>query len=1211
VNATKFTAVAIAALIVISSVTMCEVMIQEIPENEVVPSIVDQSFRSRPFEVGSVLSQAGLWVYFDSSAQGTPAEAHVTVSDTSGITIVADFHGFWRSIRNISGILYDDLEMPGASSINEHGKPMLPCLFEYVQIPYDVDVSIEVLASSSANTSGYSIRPAPAPDISVGVSQTPSNLSSTTPPTFLDPVYSNNKYFPGNTTKTEGESNSTSMIMRGHRLLGLSFYPVQFNPVTRNLTVYSQFVVKVKYSFPAQIEPIAEHLRSEPFERILNTTVLNCYSSVFRYAIGVGLVTWPILIHPFFEGAEYLIITTQDFKSQADRLAEWKMRKGLLSKVSIVPTNSRESVKNLLEFVYYHWNPVPTYVLLLGDVEYIPANYDVDHLAKFNGVQIHENTYDEYGNIASDLGYFNIEGNGYFPEMIYSRISVDTEMQAEIIVNKTLQYENFPIIDPLFYKSFLSAGYFEDQVRPYGVEDELIQCIYNLERIRHYLNDTLGYNAHINYSLAGAAYDETEPEYYRGVPLEALEFQEPILGSYLVSESLPDDFVWLWGYDHPDKYPIPERWNITLNFNEGRFLVLYFGHGDSKNMIYPVDVNDDSAVNRNDRGLVEGWQHPSFNTSHFSDLINENRTPLVVSVSCTTGWFDGETDENYMDLVSPSTIGRPNPFLDYENECFAENITRLDGSGAIAVIASSRAAYAEISGYLMDGIIQSFWPGFLHSMNQPIYEMGGALLYSKLYAVKKYTSNDNLNRRRTTFEAYHLFGDPETQLWTDVPSPLTVEYPDQIGIGTQEFVVTVTNNIVPVPYAKVCLQKGSDIYQVGYTDPQGQVIFNVHPSFPGMMNLTVTKHNWIPHIGELEVVCSGATLTLTPEEGPVGASVRFSVHGFYDTEDVEIYYESQYVVTLSAGASRSESAPSDIIGYVNIIAKGYDSNLVAIAVYRCYPSNPRSDPYIFSQWDESTWEIAGLSGDDIGWYNPDIAVYSETTYPIIPASVSPTTTYAVWVKVHNQGDTAAIDTTVTLRYAEIGGGASWPVAGVDIIETISVGYWEYARILWTPPKDGKFCLKAEIHNANDMNLDNNVGVLAVDVVEYSSPGYTDFWVGNPTDTDHYVFIHVRQQGNYSDVWNAMILDYSSQVINSTQNETVSLQIDPGPNPGENEWRLFVADIYVEWQLVGGISFNVSKAQPPPPDSLIGLITLAILGGIGALVVLVAFWKRKK
>ena len=112
----KFTAFAVAALIVISSAAMIEAWINIIPENETDPNLVNESFQSRPCEVSSVLAQNGLWVSFDSSAPGTPAEAHAVVSDTTGITIVADFHGFWRSNITISGTKYDCLEMPGAGS---------------------------------------------------------------------------------------------------------------------------------------------------------------------------------------------------------------------------------------------------------------------------------------------------------------------------------------------------------------------------------------------------------------------------------------------------------------------------------------------------------------------------------------------------------------------------------------------------------------------------------------------------------------------------------------------------------------------------------------------------------------------------------------------------------------------------------------------------------------------------------------------------------------------------------------------------------------------------------------------------------------------------------------------------------------------------------------------------------------------------------------
>ncbi|MHA2211496.1 MAG: C25 family peptidase propeptide domain-containing protein, partial [Candidatus Thorarchaeota archaeon] len=313
-SALKIVAVAFAAIIFISSTTMIEVMTLASPENAAGPSSIHQSFQSRRSQANSIISQAGTWVTIDSSAPGTPAEAHVTISDTSGITIVADFRGFWRSTYTIDSTDYDDLEMPGASSLHAYGKPMLPCLFEYVQIPYDVDVSIEVLSSTSAIEGGYTIRPAPPPVVPVAIGYSDDNVTSAIPTTFLDPVYSSNTTFPGYTTSTEGELNSTSMIMRGHRLLGLSFYPVQYNPSTGNLTIYSQLVVKVKYSFPTQIDSVSMNLYSEPFERIIERIVLNFYRPnriLYGPIVGIGIGADRIWPYPlYFRGFEYLIITT-------------------------------------------------------------------------------------------------------------------------------------------------------------------------------------------------------------------------------------------------------------------------------------------------------------------------------------------------------------------------------------------------------------------------------------------------------------------------------------------------------------------------------------------------------------------------------------------------------------------------------------------------------------------------------------------------------------------------------------------------------------------------------------------------------------------------------------------------------------------------------------------------------------------------------------
>ncbi|MCK4566633.1 MAG: hypothetical protein KAU48_04915, partial [Candidatus Thorarchaeota archaeon] len=633
----KFTAVVVAAMIVISSAAMIEVMINASPENEAEPSFVDQSFQSRTCKATSIPAQEGDWITADSSLEGTPAEAHVTVSDTSGITIVVDFHGFWLNNCTIDSTSYYDLNMPGASSIQAYGKPVLPCLFEFVQIPYDVDIEVDVLSSTSANVSeyisDYEIKPGPFPEFPSPIGEGDEDVSSTIEPAlFFDPVYSNGTLFPGITTSTEGELNSTSMIMRGHRLLGLSFYPVQYNNATSELILYSQLIVKVKYSFPAQINPIPKHLCSKPFERIIDQTVLNCRASEMElYIPGIGEVIQYIIPELFFKGAEYLIITNSTFEDQANRLADWKERKGLLSDVQVIPdyvVDVRNYVKNFLNFVYYHWYPAPTYVLLMGDVEAIPTNYDMDHNGMADGTRFFE---PGSSKIASDFGYFNIEGNGYFPDMIYSRISVDTELQAEIIVNKTLLYEQSPPADTTFYENFLSAGYFQDKPPdPYtprdGTEDVNYPMIYTLERIRHYLNHTLGYNAHINYS---SAINDQIP----------LLFQKELNGDADVAVSIGREnyfpnFAWLEGYDWSGKwgrdyYYELERGNITPNFNEGRFLVLYFGHGGSKNMYNPINILSGYQPNPETepgvfavdyRDVVEGWQHPCLNTSFFADL---------------------------------------------------------------------------------------------------------------------------------------------------------------------------------------------------------------------------------------------------------------------------------------------------------------------------------------------------------------------------------------------------------------------------------------------------------------------------------------------------------------------------------------------------------------------------------------------------------------
>ncbi|NHJ14956.1 MAG: hypothetical protein EAX95_14845, partial [Candidatus Thorarchaeota archaeon] len=876
---------------------------------------------------------------------------------------------------------------------------------------------------------------------------------------------------------------------------------------------------------------------------------------------------------------------------------EWKARKGIPSAVLTVESTVEDVARNIQEA--YKWEPAPTYVVLFGDVEAIPTNYDMIHEGRFGGKPIFEDGY-----IASDLGYFNVEGNSYFPDMIYSRISVDTVEQAEAIVSKTIQYEIDPPADPLFYNSMLLAGTFEDKP-PFknGIEDAAFPFIYHLERIRHYLEDNHEYAIHFNYSCAGLG-TEPMPEYFHA-PLTSE------ISSIAVRNSLPADYEWLWAYDHPLDYD-EARLNITKNINEGRFLVLYYSHGGSKNMIYPVDVSlFPNGYDRNDRDIVEGWQTPYFNTSYFSDLTNGDLTPLVVSIACNTGWFDGETDEGHMDIAEFD----PNPFEDYENECFAENITRIEEGGAVAAISASRPSYGLTCGDLLDGIVGAFWPGFLGYQTEPIYEMGSALYFGKLYMASKwlglYTRQDVI---RTTFEEFHLFGDPETQLWTEDPSSFSVSHPISISTsGTQRFVVTVRDlDSEPVNYAKVCIQQGTHVYQVGYTNQAGQVIFDVNPAdTPASLNVTVTKHNFRPYLGEILVKPSSAEVTLSEYSGFPLDTVTFTLSGFDANYPIRVYMDDSWVATIYSGTTAYGLVPIGPEGHVNVWVAHYSPYDPAdlwepVAVNRYYrlSTELHPDPYIYSLNDRSTWHLA--DGNKV-WNNPCITLYEGDN----PATeIRQNSEYDVKVKVYNRGNADAPHTTVSLYYAPFGGGVSWTRVGWQLVSIDMSGEAE-ASIKWRPLLPNTAYLQVVLETTGEKEEDelNNVGWESVGVVPLCSPGATSFQVRNPTDQTEYIFIKVKQQGDYDDVWNATILDYSSQAMSTGESETVTFFVDPQTETGLQEGHRFTTEIYVNCELLGGMEFNATQAVCLPSCCPCCCLCLLIIGGL--IIAGVAVWYRRR
>ncbi|MFW9958085.1 MAG: C25 family cysteine peptidase [Candidatus Odinarchaeota archaeon] len=1208
----KIAAIVICALIITASILTVDFLMNSNLENEPEEDTLSKYIPKKPPEVKSVMTENGVWVEVAGSPEGTPSKAFVIVSDTRGITVVAEFNGFWKGED-------DSIIMPGTTTMSEVGKPSLPRLITYLEVPYDVNVTHEMIYGEPIIYNGYSIPPTEKEIIPFSWDYSGNDIAA---PEYDSTVYSSNAFFPSYNISITGEIGESPIILRGRRLLELSFYPMQFSPQyslsSGRLLFYPRFIVRLLYSKPAQIEPVDARLWSEPFESLLKGFVLNYNPWNSESGTGPGAPPTPVCpsgsipssIAPV--SADYLIVTHSSLKLQADRLAAWKTQKGLSSEVWTTariqteypaPTEV-ESIENLIKDAYDKWTVGPSYVLFFGDCELVPNGYGMVHTSTspakdgYEMDPIHEvpgSSQSEYyfyhpqnGKIATDSTYVTVHGDDYFPDIFYGRISVNDITEAEVIVDKILSYEQSPTQNPEFYNNALATAYYKFFDSVNGIESGSTQFVRRAEDIRLYLQDEFGYTVHLNYSANTT----------RGIPAE---FHDGIVFSGTRYDHL-DHIDWIMPVDSA-----AGAGNISLNIDsdEGRFLVLYHNHGDSMNMVYPFRISPTSEWNRSE---FEGWCAPMFNSSVLPGLSNGDQLPLVISVGCNMGWFDGEIDELQFQY--------PDNRYDANFECFSENITRMAGGGAIAAIGATRITSSLCNGDLLDGIIQAFWPGFLSNwQNQPIYGMSAALQFGKLNTALNWGYEDSEEMyTRKTFEAYHLFGDPETQLWTAAPSELTVSYPTQLSTyGVQKFVVTVLNQSVPVSFAKICIQ-AEDVYKVGYTNNYGQAIFEIDISSTEPMNVTVTKHNFIPHIGSIEVYDCAATFTTYPEQGIAGDTPQFVVTGFTNSP-IELYYNETHLGTFS-GNSISPTIPLGRNGYANIKANA--TNEVAIVLFNRYQGGPPVDPYVYSQQDRSTWHLAGGS---LTYNNPSIEIYENGVYKNSWDLIQ-THDYEVRVNVSNNLNQPIYNTEITLAWAMFSVGREWHQIDADrstplIIDSYTIPEipalgWELAIIPWLPTQSGHICLNTTVFHPNDMNLKNNVGQENTDVARLQSPGKSWFLVGNPTDKSASVYLEVRQQCSIDDIWGAEIMGLSYQEILPGDFENISLEVTSPPGTNGGEKRLFIVSLYIDGIYYGGLQVLGLQMNSPTTDDGITLLML-VAGAIGAVIVIVGviFMHRRK
>ena len=215
----------------------------------------------------------------------------------------------------------------------------------------------------------------------------------------------------------ENISLSDPLIMRGLVLGQLSFIPYKYFPEDKKLEVYDAVQITITESGNSNFDYFIPEKRSYVFEELYENFVINYERSDRSEDYQIPSIL-------------YICGGNSINNSYFQDLIDWRHKQGyIVTVVSTSETGSSESsINNYIANAYNNWDNPPEIVGLVGDVG---GSYNIDC--------------DSYGwggySGSSDVIYSYVEGNDLLPEVLIGRISANGTSELYNIINKTIQYE--------------------------------------------------------------------------------------------------------------------------------------------------------------------------------------------------------------------------------------------------------------------------------------------------------------------------------------------------------------------------------------------------------------------------------------------------------------------------------------------------------------------------------------------------------------------------------------------------------------------------------------------------------------------------------------------------------------------------------------------------------------------------------------------------
>jgi hypothetical protein len=253
----------------------------------------------------------------------------------------------------------------------------------------------------------------------------------------------------------------------------------------------------------------------------------------------------------------------------------------------------------------------------------------------------------------------------------------------------------------------------------------------------------------------------------------------------------------------------PEGENCIDKMNQGWGISVVLAHGTPNGFV---------AKSNQTNGVPRSWVYtaPGGNDGHghLPSLSNQGKYGIMYSIACK---------QSALDMGSDPCVGKLYPLS--------------QNNGGVAFLGYTRWGWVGTSYQLLEKFLQYLFT----SSSQ--HHLGIAEALSRC----SYPSYRDLNY------GHNLFGDPEMQVWTEIPHSLTATHPAKVTLGLQTINVSVTSQRVGLAGATVCLSLNQRILFLGVTDQNGLLSAQVNLDDLGEMSVVVTKMNFLPYEGNITI----------------------------------------------------------------------------------------------------------------------------------------------------------------------------------------------------------------------------------------------------------------------------------------------------------------------------------------------------------------------